>query len=101
MIKNYRNFLKDSIRKTIDFSGTDQSRGIKPPPAEKPGNIEDKKITLTKPGEWQSIPGISIETAIAGRKSRRSYIEDALTLEELSFLLWATQGLRKKKGCGE
>ncbi|MCK5766905.1 MAG: SagB/ThcOx family dehydrogenase [Candidatus Atribacteria bacterium] len=97
MIKNYRNFLKDSIRKTIDFSGTDQSRGIKPPPAEKPSNIEDKKITLIKPGEWKSIPGISVETAIAGRKSRRSYIEDALTLEELSFLLWATQGLRKKR----
>jgi len=55
MIENYRNYLKDSIRKTIDFSTTDQSRGIKPPPIEKPCNPEDKKITLIKPGEWKSI----------------------------------------------
>ncbi|MBU4602423.1 SagB/ThcOx family dehydrogenase, partial [bacterium] len=31
------------------------------------------------------------------RKSRRSYTEDAIKLEELSFLLWATQGLRGKR----
>jgi len=97
MIENYRNFLKDSIRKTIDFSTTDQSRGIKPPPTEKPCNPEDKKITLIKPGEWKSIHVISVETAIAKRKSRRSYKEDAIKFEELSFLLWATQGLRGKK----
>ena len=97
MIENYRNFLKDSIRKTIDFSTTDQSRGIKPPPAEKPCNPEDKKINLVKPGEWKSIHEVSVETAIARRKSRRSYTEDAIKLEELSFLLWATQGLREKR----
>ncbi len=96
MIENYRNFLKDSIRKTIDFSTTDQSRGIKPPPAEKPCNPEDKKINLVKPGEWKSIHEVSVETAIDRRKSRRSYTEDAIKLEELSFLLWATQGLRGK-----
>jgi len=97
MIENYRNFLKDSIRKTIDFSTTDQSRGIQPPPTEKPCNPEDKKITLIKPGEWKSIHETSVETAIAKRKSRRSYKEDAIKFEELSFLLWATQGLRGKK----
>ena len=31
-----RYFLKDSIRKTIDFSKTDQSRRLPPPPVEKP-----------------------------------------------------------------
>jgi len=97
MIENYRNYLKDSIRKTIDFSTTDQSRGIKPPPAEKPCNPEDKKINLVKPGDWKFIDEVSVETAIAKRKSRRSYTEDAIKLEELSFLLWATQGLREKR----
>ena len=97
MIENYRNFLKDSIRKTIDFSMTDQSRGIKPPPAEKPCNPDDKKITLIRPGEWKSIHEASVESAIGRRKSRRFYTEDALNLEELSFLLWATQGLRKQR----
>ena len=97
MSEKFRDFLKDSIRKTIDFSTTDQSRGIKPPPAEKPCNPEDRRTSLIKPGDWKSIYEVSVETAIAQRKSRRSYTTEAINLEELSFLLWATQGLRRKK----
>jgi len=97
MSEDFRNFLKDSIRKTIDFSTTDQSRGIKPPPAEKPCNPEDRRISLIKPGDWKSIPEVSVKAAIVQRKSRRSYTIDTIKLEELSFLLWATQGLRGKK----
>jgi hypothetical protein len=94
MSEKFRDFLKSSIWKTIDFSTTDKSRGIKPPPAEKPCNPEDRRINLIAPGDWKSISEISVETAIAQRKSRRSYTEDTIKLEELSFLLWATQGLR-------
>ncbi len=36
LIERYRYFLKDSIRKEIDFSQTDQSRGCDIPPIEKP-----------------------------------------------------------------
>src|SRR5512139_4270317 len=32
----FRFFLKDIIRKRIDFSETDQNRGVAPPPIEKP-----------------------------------------------------------------
>ncbi len=97
MSEKFRDFLKSSIWKTIDFSTTDQSRGIKPPPAEKPCNSEDKRINLIKPGDWKSIHKVSVEAAIAQRKSRRSYTKDTIKLEELSFLLWATQGLRGKR----
>jgi len=96
MSEKFRDFLKSSTWKTIDFSTTDQSRGIKPPPAEKPCNSEDRRIDLVKSGDWQSINKVSVEGAIAQRKSRRSYTEDAIKLEELSFLLWTTQGLRGK-----
>ena len=97
MSKKFRDFLKNSIRKTIDFSTTDQSRSIKPPPAEKPCNPEDRRINLIKPGDWKLIHEVSVEIAIAQRKSRRSYTTEAINLEELSFLLWATQGLREKE----
>jgi len=97
MSEKFRDFLKDSIRKMIDSSTTDQSRGIKPPPAEKPCNPEDKRINLIKPGDWKLVQEVSVETAIAQRKSRRSYTEDVIRLEELSFLLWATQGIREKR----
>ena len=36
--------------------------------------------------------------AINRRKSRRKFTEEPLTLEELSFLLWATQGVREVMG---
>jgi hypothetical protein len=35
LMQQYRSFLKDTIRKQIDFSNTDQNRGIDPPPIEK------------------------------------------------------------------
>jgi SagB-type dehydrogenase family enzyme len=97
MSEKFRDFLKSSCWKTIDFSTTEQAKGIKPPPAEKPCNPEDRRIDLVKPGEWQSIRKVSVEAAITQRKSIRVYSEDAIKLEELSFLLWATQGVREKK----
>lgn len=33
--------------------------------------------------------------AIGDRRSRRAYTDEALSLAELSFLLWATQGIRQ------
>jgi len=94
MYKDYRDFLKDSIRKRIDFSQTAQSRGIAQPSWQKPCPPEAKKIELVTPGKWKTIPAINLESAIARRKSRRNYTAQALSLEELAFLLWATQGLR-------
>ena len=34
LLERYRNFLKDTVRQTIDFRLTDQRRGIAPPPIE-------------------------------------------------------------------
>ncbi len=92
-----RNFLKDSVRKTTDFSKTAQSRGIAPPPIEKPSPPGAKKITLTSFGKWENIRNVSVEEAIRLRKSHRSFTKDSMKLDELSFLLWATQGVRKKE----
>ena len=94
MYKDHRDFLKDSIRKRVDFSRTAQSRGLGPPPLQKPLPPGAVKIPLVPAGTWTSIPGIDLGTAIARRKSRRKYTGEALSFEELSFLLWATQGLR-------
>jgi len=97
MIDYYRDFLKDSIRKKVDFSLTAQSRGIEPPPVQKSSKPIAIKIDLIKPGEWKTIHKVSVEKAIASRKSRRHYSKETLNLEELSFLLWATQGMRDKR----
>ena len=92
----HRNFLKDSVRLTIDFSETDQSRGVPPPPIEKPCSKDQKTLDLVPRSRWRSISGIDLISAMENRKSHRHFLPEPLTLEELSFLLWATQGVRRR-----
>jgi SagB-type dehydrogenase family enzyme len=96
LTRKYRSFLKDSIRKGIDFSQTDQHRGITPPPIEKPYSKEAKRIALPPDDRSKNIGNIDLQSVIRNRESRRSYSDEPLSLEELSFLLWATQGIRRK-----
>lgn len=93
LIEQYRYFLKDSIRKEIDFSQTGQTRGSDIPPIEKPYQVDAIRIDLIKSGMWKNIAGIDLITAIRNRQSWRTYTKEPLTLEEISFLLWATQGV--------
>ncbi|MBE3090018.1 MAG: SagB/ThcOx family dehydrogenase [Actinobacteria bacterium] len=97
-MKKYRYFLKDNIRLITDFSQTDQSLGVKPPPVEKPFPIESKRIVLIKPEKWQNINETGLISAIKNRRSHRKYSNEPLSNEELSFLLWATQGVKKNLG---
>lgn len=41
----------------------------------------------------QKEGGVSIENAIEGRRSRRQYSDDSLSLKEISQLCWAAQGI--------
>jgi SagB-type dehydrogenase family enzyme len=93
-LKQFRYFLKDSIRKKVNFSETDQNRGIDVPPIEKLYRTDAVRFDLVKPGEWKKIAGVDLAKAIGNRQSRRIYREEPLSLEEISFLLWATQGVR-------
>jgi SagB-type dehydrogenase family enzyme len=95
-LERYRYFLKDTIRRMIDFSETGQGLGEPPPPIEKPFAADAERVDLVPPGQWKGIAGIDLETAMRNRKSRRNFKRGALSLEELSFLVWATQGLRQQ-----
>jgi SagB-type dehydrogenase family enzyme len=94
--QKHRDFLKDSIRLYIDFSKTDQSKGIEPPPIQKPYAQGSIVIDLPKPESCTSVSNIDVTSAIKRRKSHRRYLSQQLSLEELSYLLWATQGTRRK-----
>ncbi len=93
--EQYRFFLKDTIRRRIDFRRTPQSRGVPPPPLQKPVPPGSELIPLPGRDAWREFGATTILEAIASRESRRDYRPDPLALEELSFLLWATQGIRR------
>jgi len=95
LIKQHREFLKDTLRKEYDFSRTDQHRGIPAPPVQKPFDAGARRVSLPAPADWEEdVPGIDLGSAIANRESRRHYLPDPLSIEELSFLLYCTQGVR-------
>ncbi|HSW62060.1 MAG TPA: SagB/ThcOx family dehydrogenase [Dissulfurispiraceae bacterium] len=94
-IQQFRFFLKDSIRKMIDFSETDQNRMVPPPPLQKPYPADAVLLTLPKKQSWTRIPSVDLLTAATNRRSHRSFVSDQLTVEELAFLLWITQGIRQ------
>lgn len=93
-LETYRSFLKDTIRQSVDFSNTDQNRRIPPPPMEKPFDPASFRIDLPTFSSAGIIGKIDLTEAIASRESCRSFCKTPLSLEELSFLLWATQGMR-------
>jgi SagB-type dehydrogenase family enzyme len=96
-LERYRAFLKDTLRLTFDFSQTDQSRGVPAPPLEKPFDPQARRVRLPAPDEWTGIAPTDLCAAIAGRQSHRRFRREPLSLEELAFLLWATQGVRRQK----
>lgn len=94
-LEQHRYFLKDTIRRTIDFSQTDQSRGVPPPPIEKPFAPDAPRIDLPPVGQWRGVPRVAVEDAIRRRRSRRDFSKKPLSMDEIAFLLWATQGVRE------
>lgn len=73
---------------------TDDARGIPAPPIEKPYPAEGHRIDLVKPENF-TVGGKRVVDAIRDRRSHREFSAESFTLEELSYLLWATQGISK------
>ena len=78
----------------IDFSTTDQAKKAPFPKLEKPYDQSKEIIKLT-PFEKINKPTLSLVNAIIKRKSHRQFSDKALTIDDLSFLLYCTQGVRQ------
>lgn len=91
-----RFFLKDTVRKQINFSQTVQNQGRGAPPLQKPCRTDVPLIELPDGRKaLQHLARMPIGAAILQRESVRQYGKEALTAEELAALLWATQGVRQ------
>jgi len=76
---------------------SDQSLGCPSPPLELGYSGKDTLIDLPDP-ESVSVDDIAVREAIEKRTSVRNYSREPISLEELSFLLWCTQGIKQVIG---
>jgi SagB-type dehydrogenase family enzyme len=72
----------------------DQSRGIPQPLLQLPYDPAQKVIPLLAPRNIR-LANFHVREAIERRKTLRAYARTPLTLEELSYLLWCTQGVKE------
>ena len=94
-LSKYRFFLKDTIRKSIDFRKSDQHRGVPAPPIEEKTEDNSPRIALSDVAvSLDQLPKMDVAEAMVNRCSRRRFTDEYLKVDELSFLLWATQGQR-------
>jgi SagB-type dehydrogenase family enzyme len=98
-IAENRKFLQSGDWEAWRRETTDQRRGLPPPPVEKPCPEDAILVDLAPPDEL-TVGAMPLIEAIRRRRSRRKFTGEPLTLKELSFLLWATQGLSRPAGQG-
>lgn len=96
---NHKILQRREVMKAYSFDEediSDQDVGLAQPPLEKAAyGIE--QIDLTTDFD-HIIKNNNFLNILTTRKSRRKYEDANLTLEELSFLLWSTQGVKKVIG---
>ena len=93
-MEKYRKFLKAYWWLEREKVKTDRQKKVPPPPLQKPYSPADALIDLAAP-ERLNIAGKTVFAAIKDRRTHRKFSRESLTLEELSFLLWATQGVHE------
>ena len=90
------NFGREFLRKTAHpfLSPPGETTGVPHPPLQLPVPEGAKRIPLPEPKlpgtEQYDLPGL-----LERRRSLREYSTQPISLAELSFLLWATQGVRE------
>ncbi|NOQ22804.1 MAG: SagB/ThcOx family dehydrogenase [Candidatus Aegiribacteria sp.] len=92
------NFLKANWNLLEGFR-SDQSKEIEHPDVQKPvdDSISVIDLPVIKPG---IIPYLGLLEVINSRRSIRKFTDEPISLEELSWLLWSTQGVQKVLGDG-
>ena len=98
--KDSRNFLKASRWEDWIRLERDQAKGLPAPPLQKPWPslpLEQANALLIELPPIDQLPfgQLSLKEAIAQRRSHRKYSAEPFSLDEVAFLLWATQGVQE------
>jgi SagB-type dehydrogenase family enzyme len=93
-----REFLEKTKYHNMGKSG--HRLGMPQPPAELEWDRKKTPIRLPAPKELR-LGAVSVREAIERRRSVRNYSAAPLSLEELSYLLWCTQGVQRTSAGGQ
>lgn len=94
-INDFRDVMKATLFDELGESIiSDQEKKLPQPPLEKCYSQDEKLIDLVSPDNFTS-GNMSLIEILNNRKSRRSFSKAPLTLEEFSFLLWSSQGVKR------
>jgi SagB-type dehydrogenase family enzyme len=88
-------FMERTRYPYLDVS--DQRRGLPQPPLELGADPSAARLALPDPAGVH-VRAVDVRTAIEQRVSVRRYAGTRLTLAELSYLLWCTQGVKRVEG---
>jgi hypothetical protein len=94
MLPTGRIFMEQTRYEHLTVS--DQTQGLPAPPLEKAAPKDARTIPLPQPLDI-TVPSLDIRNAIEKRRSVRHYSRDPLTIEELAYLCWCTQGIVEVK----
>jgi SagB-type dehydrogenase family enzyme len=86
-----REFMEKTKYQYLEES--DQDRGLPQPPLELSYPEDAWAFDLPRIEQIRT-ESLDLTEAIVGRKTRRKYRDEALTIEELAYLLWCTQGVK-------
>lgn len=91
-----KQFFSDFLDRTAypRLSPPPAQTGGEQPPLELPWPQEAALIPLPEPKDL-AVPSADLRTMIEQRRSLRKYAMQPLTLAELSYLLWLTQGIKR------
>lgn len=92
--KDYRKFMKSDLWLDMRDQLTDQQKRLPHPPLQKPYPEDANKIPLPTVADLD-LGTRPVREIIAQRQSHRRFTDQPLTLEELAYLAWATQGVHK------
>lgn len=90
-----RQFLLETQYKYLGPSA--QSRGLPQPPLELPYDVTQRPIELPD-ADTLPLQPVNLRELIERRRTLRNYAPDPITLAELSYLLWCTQGIVDRRG---
>ena len=94
MYQDNRDFMKSQMSNEDLVATADIAKGI-PQPVFAKEYLSDAIVVHLPMITEENAPRMTLYNAISERKSRRSYAQQTLSLQTLSFLLWATQGVRE------